>query len=390
MPGASCPQTACRPRAMNVLVFNAGSNSLKFDVIDAAADQKTPTAGLRRHSGVIDDVESYGEAAKQALEQVAAALGADFRPDRIAHRVVHGGDQFNGPVSVDETTEDGIEAWQELAPLHNGPALEVIRQVKQQWANVQALAVFDTAFHQNIPRVAWTYALPIDLATELRIRRYGFHGFSHQFQLLRYAELNQIAPEEAKLVTLHLESGSSAAAISNGHSVDTSMGFTPLEGLVMGSRCGDLDPAIVSFLARKRDLSLQEVERILNHDSGLLGLSGISNDTRVLVRHLDEDRARLALEVFSYRVRKYVAAYLAVLEGPGAIIFSGGIGENTPFVRTHVCTGLRSMGVELDEALNESTVTGDVRISLPQSRIPVWVIHSDEALMIAHEAVTCS
>ena len=374
---------------MLVLVFNAGSNSLKYAVIRAEPGQDRPSAAQTDFTGSVEDVgQSYDTAAKRAITELRQRFGQTFTPDLIAHRVVHGGDHFGAPAPIDADVIAAIEKWSELAPLHNNPALEVIRQVQAALPDVSAVAVFDTAFHRRLPEYAYTYALPYEVAQDLGIRRYGFHGISHRYQLLRYAELAQRRPEEIELITLHLESGSSAAAISGGHSVDTSMGFTPLEGLVMGSRCGDIDPAIVPYLARKRSMDITAVEHLMNNDSGLLGLSGISNDTRELAARIDTDqRARLALEVFSYRVRKYVGAYLAVLERPEAIIFSGGIGENTPFVREFVCAGLRSFGIDVDNALNDSVVEGDVLISRPSSRIAVWGIHSEEALMIAHEAV---
>ena len=298
--------------AMLILALNTGSNSLKFDVIQAEAGQRTPTAGIRVASGSVEDIDSYTQAAEHALE------AAGVRPELVVHRVVHGGDEFRTPVRIDAPVVTVIERWEEAAPLHNAPALGVIRCVQERLEGVPGVAVFDTAFHCGIPQPAFTYGLPLEFSNELHIRRYGFHGISHHYQLLRYAELNEIQVEKAKLVTLHLESGSSAAAIENGRSVDTSMGFTPLEGLVMGSRCGDLDPAILPYIARKRGMSLDQVGHLLNHESGLLGLSGMTNDTRVLVQHLGEERIRLALDVFSYRIRKYVGAYLPQIRRPWA------------------------------------------------------------------------
>jgi acetate kinase len=386
---------------MTILVFNAGSNSLKFDVIDAQAGQPTPSAGRALASGAIDDIGkqatftsggrrtsvragSYREAAAHALEWIRTQPG--LRVEAVAHRVVHGGDEFRTPAGIDDSVIAAIERWGEAAPLHNTSTLEVVRRVREAM-DTPAVAVFDTAFHCSIPETAFTYALPFELSKELGIRRYGFHGISHQYQLLRYAELNGVSPRQVKLVTLHLEGGSSAAAIRDGHSVDTSMGFTPLEGLAMGSRCGDIDPAIVPYVARKRGMTLDAVEHMLDHESGLLGVSGVSNDTRILVQRIAEPRARLALEVFSYRVFKYVSAYLGVLGGADAIVFSGGIGENTPFVRSYVCERLRWCGLELDGGVNERAVEGDNRITRADSKLQAWAIRPDEARMIAHLAV---
>ncbi|HYZ86132.1 MAG TPA: acetate/propionate family kinase [Bryobacteraceae bacterium] len=386
---------------MNVLTLNAGSNSLKFDLIEASPAQATPMAGRRLTSGTVEDIGSHSELTRgertdnveatsyaQAAEHALSAIrDGGERVDLVAHRVVHGGSDFTTPVAIDNEVLAAIARWEEAAPLHNAPALEIIRHVQEALA-VPGIAVFDTAFHSNIPPVAFTYALPWQMARELHIRRYGFHGISHRYQLLQYAALNDVPANKPRLVTLHLENGSSAAAIRDGHSIDTSMGFTPLEGLTMGTRCGDIDPAIVTYIARKRQMSLEDVERVLNRESGLLGLSGISNDTRVLSHRLDEERARLALEVFSYRVTKYVSAYLSVLGGADAVVFSGGIGENTPFVRGYVCERLRWCGLELDADRNVSVLKGDVRVSQSGSRVHAWVIHSDEALMLAHEAAT--
>jgi acetate kinase len=383
-----------------VLVFNPGSNSVKFDLIEAEPSQPTPSSGRIALSGAVENIgkdrpsltcrnsttpveaASYRDATARALECVGAP--GDVRPDLIVYRVVHGGDEFSRPARVDERVIESIERWRKLAPLHNGPALEVIRYARERFPDTPAIAVFDTAFHCRLPEIAYTYAIP----PVWNIRRYGFHGVSHRYQLLRYAELVGASVDSVKLVTLHLESGSSAAAIGDGHSIDTSMGFTPLEGLVMGSRCGDLDPAILPYIAREQRLSLDEVEQKLNRECGLLGLSGISNDTRVLMRRLDNDGARLALEVYAYRVTKYVAGYLAVLGGADAVIFSGGIGENTPMVRKLVCDRLRWCGLDLDQDLNPTIVAGDVRITRPGSRIHAWAVHSDEARMLAHEGVT--
>jgi acetate kinase len=248
------------------------------------------------------------------------------------------------------------------------------------------VAAFDTAFHHDIPPAAATYAIPAELSLKHSIRRYGFHGLAHRYSLLRYAELNGIREENATIVTAHLGNGCSACAIREGVSVDTSMGFTPLEGLVMGTRSGDIDPSIVSYLARREGVSGDEVEKWLNHRSGLLGLSGISNDMRELTAVYDDHpRARLAVDIFCYRVRKYIGAYLAALGGAQGVIFSGGIGENNPLVRSLVCRNMEWCGLRLDPSANASVLGRDGLISAADSTLKIFVVHSDEEMIIAQE-----
>ncbi|MBV8832943.1 MAG: acetate/propionate family kinase, partial [Acidobacteriaceae bacterium] len=306
--------------------------------------------------------------------------------DRIAHRVVHGADLFTGPVRIGDKVVEQIEGLADLAPLHNEPALSVIRGARSHWGDLENIAVFDTVFHRTVPEVAATYALPFEIANRHKIRRYGFHGVSHQYMTLRYCEVSNGALEQLKLITLHLEGGSSAAAIRYGKSIDTSMGFTPLEGLVMGTRCGDLDPAIVTYLMAKEKLDSAGIENVLNKESGLKGISGVSADTRQLRGNLDDPRVKLALEVFSYRVRKYLGAYLAALNGADAIVFGGGIGENTPEIREWICKDLDWLGIDLDCARNAKVIDREDTISTERSRVKLWVIPTQENLMIAREA----
>jgi acetate kinase len=255
---------------------------------------------------------------------------------------------------------------------------------------IPGIAVFDTGFHHSLPDRARLYAIPWELTCRHQIRRYGFHGISHKYLLLRYAELTKTPVDQTRIITLHLEGGSSATAIVGGRSIDTSMGFTPLEGLVMGTRSGDIDPALVTYLAEKESVSSATVEEWLNKKSGMLGVSGESQDTRVLVKSAAENkRADLALEIFSYRVRKYIGAYLAATGGVAAIVFGGGIGENTPDVRRRICEGLDWFGLEFDEAKNNATIDRVGRITRDGSRIHAYVIPTDEGLMIAHEALLC-
>jgi acetate kinase len=251
------------------------------------------------------------------------------------------------------------------------------------------IAVFDTVFHQTIPDEAALYPLPLELARRHRIRRYGFHGISHRYLMLRYAQITNRPIEEINLITLHLEGGCSAAAIERGRSIDTSMGFTPLEGLMMGTRSGDIDPAIVTYLMRKEALDGNDVEKLLNKNCGLLGVSGMSADTRELREHLSEGPVDLALNMFCYRVRKYIGAYLAVLGGAEAVIFGGGIGENTAIVRERICERLSWFGCVLDQRRNRETIDREGSITTPESRVKAWVIPTQEGLMMAREVAHC-
>jgi acetate kinase len=308
--------------------------------------------------------------------------------DAVGHRVVHGGDRFVKSVLIDDDVIAALEDLCEIAPLHNPGAVSGIRAARKILGDgVPMAAAFDTSFHHSIPQPAALYAIPYELSLKHKIRRYGFHGLAHQYDILRYAELAGKAPEQVSAVTLHLGNGCSATAIRGGQSLDTSMGFTPLEGLVMGTRSGDLDPALVSYLARKEQVDAATVENWLNKRSGLLGVSGISNDMRELTGAYQSDpRARLAVEMFCYRARKYLGAYLAVLGGAAqAVIFSGGIGENSPLVRKNILDRMEWCGVTVDEVANESVLGNDGRISAANSKLDVFVIHTDEEAIIARE-----
>jgi acetate kinase len=253
---------------------------------------------------------------------------------------------------------------------------------------VPAVAIFDSSFHRTLPPVAYTYAIPHTLAVKHKIRRYGFHGISHNYLMLRYAEITGTPVSQTNIITLHLGGGCSATAIQNGESVDTSMGFTPLEGLVMGTRSGDIDPALVGFLARKENVSVEEIEQWLNGRSGLLGISGISRDMRILTPRADTDaQARLALEVFCYRAKKYVGGYLAAMGGAEAVVFSGGIGESAAGIRKSICEGLGRLGLDLDSARNADVQGKEGRITRDGSRLHAYVIPTDEGLMMAHLAI---
>jgi acetate kinase len=390
---------------MKVLVINCGSSTLKFQVIE------TGGAGTERKlaKGIIDRIggaascrfEIIGEAVSETADSVsdhdaAARLAIDWLRSKpalspiaaVGHRVVHGGDRFDSPVRIDDEVVAALEALCELAPLHNPGAVGGIRAVRRALGDsVPMAAAFDTSFHSTIPDEAALYAIPHELSAKHRIRRYGFHGLAHQYDLARYAELSGKKPAEVSAVTLHLGNGCSATAIRDGRSIDTSMGFTPLEGLVMGTRSGDIDPALLTYLARKEGVDAQVVERWLNQRSGLLGVSGVSNDMREIVAaRVENPRARLALDLFCYRARKYLGAYLAALGGAAeAVIFSGGIGENAPMVRQMICDGMDWCGIMLDAEANASVLGRDGCISDARSRLRAYVIHTDEEAIIARE-----
>lgn len=404
---------------MNILVLNCGSSSLKFQIISTDLEKIANNADIRLAEGHIERIggaglitfkakgkESHRSAApvrdiKTALETVlrwisetADIEGINSLADiqAIGHRVVHGGEKFKQSVMIDEEVLRGIEDCIELAPLHNPANIKGIVAAREIFGKaIPQAAIFDTAFHQTLPETSYLYALPYQFYRRHKIRRYGFHGTSHRYISYRYRTLNNIPREKVNVITLHLGNGCSIAAIKGGHSMDTSMGLTPLEGLVMGTRSGDLDPAIIDFIAAKEGLTVQEIETLLNKQSGLLGISGLTNDMRELLAEAEESgdrRAKLAIDIFCYRVRKYIGSYLAAMNGTDAIIFSGGIGENSPKVRSLICQELKWIGVEIDEDLNNAQIKGNKgMISTESSRPKVWVIPTNEELLIARDTV---
>jgi acetate kinase len=391
--------------AMKILVLNCGSATLKFQTIEvgeAGEEQRKLAHGLVDRIGA-NSTYRFVAGDSAPVEQSAAVRGHDeavglvvswlqshpqfSKPDAIGHRVVHGGEKFTSAVVIDDAVISDLEALNEIAPLHNPAALSGIRAARSLLgANTPMVAVFDTAFHHGIPAHAASYAIPHELARKHRIRRYGFHGLAHAYDIARYAQLNGKQVSELTAVVMHLGSGCSASAVRSGRSIDTSMGFTPLEGLVMGTRSGDLDPAVMSYLARRENVDAGEVENWLNKRSGLLGLSGMSSDMRELAAAYDDHpEARLAVDAFCYRARKYIGAYLAALGGAEAVIFSGGIGENSALVRQRICEGLDWFGICLDRAANEATIAREGPISTMDSRVKLFVIHTDEEAIIADE-----
>lgn len=402
---------------MLVLVINSGSSSIKFRLVHVIegpggvlTTQPAMLQGAIKGIGSVASLEGMGQtmdrsvatleirdhahALRVLFDRLAGSLG---KIEAVGHRVVHGGDQYTESTLITEQVEVGIDALSELAPLHNPSCLAGIRGARAAFgATLPMVAVFDTAFHQTMPDVARRYALPVDLAERHRIRRYGFHGIAHASLANGYAAYTGNRTEQVRLITLQLGNGCSVAAIAQGRSVDTSMGFTPLEGLVMGTRSGDVDASIVSYLSEREKVEPAEVERWLNERSGLLGLSGRSNDMRELLRMAEQEqdkRAEFAIELFCYRVHKYLGAYLAVLDGADAVVFGGGIGENAPEVRERICRNMKWCGLELNRDLNRAAVGlapgHTAKISTDGSRLAAYVVAADEESWIARETVRC-
>jgi acetate kinase len=402
---------------MRVLVLNSGSSSIKFRLVDVADgpggvmtvqpallhgmvkgiggastfEVTTPEAG---RSTASLEARDHANALRVLFDRLSGSVRGI---DAVGHRVVHGGGQYVEPTLITEQVEAGIDALSELAPLHNPSCLAGIRGARAVLgANVPMVAVFDTAFHRTMPEVAKHYALPAELADRHRIRRYGFHGIAHASLANGYAACTGHSLEDARLITLQLGNGCSVAAIAQGRSVETSMGFTPLEGLVMGTRSGDVDASIVSYLSEREKVEAAEVERWLNEQSGLLGLSGQSNDMRELLRLAEQEqdkRAKFAIDLFCYRVRKYLGAYLAVLGGADTIVFGGGIGENAPQIRERICERMGWCGLRFDCDRNRAAVGlapgRAAKISTDESRPAAYVVAADEETWIAKETFRC-
>lgn len=404
---------------MNILILNSGSSSLKFQIIATDLEQikqhqddrvckgevegiggeaiiriqhrdepgRTLTAALRDIGAALEYLMRYIASDRSGISEIKSA--ADVHA--VGHRVVHGGELFKESTLIDDRVLKGIEDCIDLAPLHNPNNVKGILAARDLFGkDIPQVAVFDTSFHHSLPEQAYLYALPYHLYRRHKIRRYGFHGTSHRYVAFRYRALRELTREQTNIISFHLGNGCSAAAIKNGSPIDTSMGMTPLEGLVMGTRAGDLDPAIVSVIARKEGMSSSEVDALLNTQSGLLGISGLTNDMRELQAELkehDDRRVRLAVEIFCYRARKYMGAYLAAMGGADAVVFTGGIGENSPDVRARICTGMEWAGLELDAVKNEETVGREGKISTEDSKLLAYAIPTDEELLIARDTV---
>lgn len=389
---------------MKILVINAGSSSLKYQLI-SMTNEEVMAKGLCERIGIDGSQLKHQPNGKDSIDIVkpmknhtdAIRLVIDALTDgkhgvinsmneivAVGHRVVHGGEAFSESAIINEQVMQSIKECVDLAPLHNPPAISGIEACKEAMPNVPMVAVFDTAFHQTMPKQAYFYALPYELYQKHKIRRYGFHGTSHKYVAQRVAKLLNKPLEELKIITCHLGNGSSITAIKNGKSVDTSMGFTPLAGVVMGTRCGDIDPAIIKFLMDKENLSIKEVDDLLNKKSGVLGVSGISSDFRDLTEASKngDKRAALAMDLFIYGIKKYIGEYAAIMGGVDAVVFTAGIGENSTGIRARIINNLEFMGIKIDQEKN--SIRGrEIDISTLDATVRTLVVPTNEELMIA-------
>jgi len=308
--------------------------------------------------------------------------------DAVGHRVVHGGERFTDSVLISDDVLNGIEACAEIAPLHNPPNLYGIKACMRLMYNTPQVAVFDTAFHQTMPKVAYLYGLPYEMYVKYGLRRYGFHGTSHEYVAQQAAEMMGEHMSDLRFITCHLGNGASIAAIKYGKSIDTSMGYTPLEGLVMGTRSGEIDPAIIPFLMEKENMNAQQIDDYLNRRSGILGISGLSSDFRDLesAANRGDERSQLAIDIFAYKVKKYIGGYVAAMGGVDAIIFTAGLGENSPFMRDKICNGLEYLGTRIDPELNKLRGK-QMEISIKRARVKIFVIPTNEELVIARDTL---
>lgn len=393
---------------MNVLVINCGSSSLKYQVIDSVSEQVL-AKGLCERIG-IDGRLTYQKAGlekeitdkampthKEAISLVLSALTNDktgalknlSEIGAVGHRIVHGGERFTKSCVIDDEVIKGVEEVSDLAPLHNPANIIGINACRELMPNTPMVGVFDTAFHQTMPEKAYMYGLPYSYYENYKVRKYGFHGTSHSYVSKRVAEIEGKPYEQVKTIVCHLGNGASICAVKNGKSVDTSMGLSPLEGIIMGTRSGDIDPSVIEFIAKKENLDISEVLNILNKKSGVEGISGVSSDFRDLIAAEGKGnrRAALALSMFSYSVAKYIGSYAAAMNGVDVIAFTAGIGENTPSVREEVCGYLGFMGVDIDEKVNVHVHGEEKLISAENSKVKIYVIPTNEELAIARETV---
>ncbi|MBR3564903.1 MAG: acetate kinase [Paludibacteraceae bacterium] len=394
---------------MKILVLNCGSSSIKYKLFEMEQKKVIAQGGVEK-IGLPDSFLKFTlpDGSKKQIDKPMPehTVGIELifsvltdpecgvikslnEIDAVGHRVVHGGEKFNQSVLITDEVIASIKECAELAPLHNPANLKGIDAIKKTLPNVPQVAVFDTAFHQTMPDYAYMYAIPYELYEKYAIRRYGFHGTSHRYVSKRVCEFLGLDYEKTKTVTAHIGNGGSCAAVLNGKSVDTSMGLTPLEGLEMGTRAGDMDLGAATYIMDKEHLSTAEFSTLVNKKSGLLGVSGVSSDARDIDAAIKAGnyRADLARKIFIYRVRKYIGAYAAAMNGIDVLVFTGGIGENDTFIRGEICKGLSFLGVEIDEELNSRTRGEEVELSTKNSRVRVCVIPTDEELMIASDTM---
>ena len=391
---------------MIVFVVNCGSSSLKYQLIDMTKES-VMAKGLIERIGMDGSVLKHTPGSEEAVEinteipdhKVAIQLVIDALTDEnhgvikkmseinaVGHRVVHGGERFTDSMLINSDVIAGIEACCEIAPLHTPPNLHGIHACMELMPEVPQVAVFDTAFHQTMPKTAFLYGLPYEMYVKYGLRRYGFHGTSHRYVAQRAAEMMGEHMSDLRIITCHLGNGASLTAIKYGRSVDTSMGYTPLEGLIMGTRSGEIDPAIIPFLMEKENMDAQQIDNFLNRRSGILGISGLSSDFRDLEQAANngDERSQLAIDIFAYKVRKYIGGYVAAMGGVDAIVFTAGLGENSPFMREKICNGLEFLGTRIDPELNK--IRGKAReISVKRARTKIFVVPTNEELVIARD-----
>ncbi len=390
---------------MKVLVLNCGSSSIKYKLYDMD-DQKELASGGIEKIGLPDSFLKFTlrDGSKKVIEQemqehtagIELILKVLTDPqygtlkslneiDAVGHRVVHGGDKFKSSVIIDQEVINNIEYCVDLAPLHNPANLKGIYAIQKILPSVPQVAVFDTSFHQTMPQYAYMYALSYDYYEKYGIRRYGFHGTSHRYVAKRACEFLGLRLENSRIITAHIGNGGSITAIKNGKSIDTSMGMTPVEGLMMGSRSGNIDLGILTYLMEKENLTTQQINEIINKKSGLLGISGVSSDMRDIEAAIDRCniRAKLALDMYKYYILKYISGYIAALGGVDAIVFTGGVGENQAILRKYICDSLAFLGVDFNNELNDRSMGREVELSFPTSKVKVAVIPTNEELAIA-------
>lgn len=390
---------------MKVLVLNCGSSSIKYKLYDMNGQKELASGGIEK-IGLPDSFLKFtlSDGSKQVITQEIKEHTAGIelilktltdakygtiksldQIDAVGHRVVHGGDKFCSSVVINQEVIDKIEECVDLAPLHNPANLKGIFAIQKILPKVPQVAVFDTSFHQTMPSYAYIYALPYDYYEKYGVRRYGFHGTSHRYVAKRGCEFLGLDLENSRIITAHIGNGGSITAIKNGKSIDTSMGMTPVEGLMMGSRSGSVDPGVLTYLMDKENLSTQQINDIINKKSGLVGVSGVSSDMRDIENAIEQgnERARLAMDMYFYYILKYISGYIAVLGGVDAIIFTGGVGENQPIMRKYVCDSLTFLGVDFNNELNDRIKGRETELTFPNSKVRVAVIPTNEELAIA-------
>jgi acetate kinase len=390
---------------MKILVLNCGSSSIKYKLYDMDGKKELAQGGVEK-IGLPDSFLKYNnftdekKIIKQEIKEHTAGIELIFNTlinsensaikslseiNAVGHRIVHGGDKFKSSVIINGEVIDNIKACCDLAPLHNPANLKGIYAAMKILPNVPQVAVFDTSFHQTIPPYAYMYALSYEYYTKYGVRRYGFHGTSHRYVAKRACEFLGLRLENSRLITAHIGNGGSITAIKNGKSIDTSMGMTPVEGLMMGSRSGNVDLGVLTYLMEKEHLNTQQISDIINKESGLLGISGVSSDMRDIESEIDKCnlRAKLALDMYKYYILKYISGYIAALGGVDAIVFTGGVGENQPVMRKYVCESLTFLGVDFNDDLNEESFGCEVELSYPTSKVKVVVVPTNEELAIA-------